>query len=83
MDILADWEIRPHSATFSRMYSSSGENASHAFEVFWWLHVILVLGFLNYLPFSKHLHVITSVPNVYFSNPLDKRAQLATYRLGG
>lgn len=37
-------------------------------EVFWWTHIVLVLGFLNYLPYSKHLHVLTSIPNVYFSS---------------
>jgi len=35
---------------------------------FWWTHIILVLGFLNYLPYSKHLHVLTSIPNVFFSS---------------
>src|SRR5438067_7153062 len=34
---------------------------------FWWSHVLLVLIFLNYLPYSKHLHVVTSLINVYFS----------------
>lgn len=38
------------------------------YEVFWWSHIALVLGFLNYLPYSKHLHVLTSLPNVYFSS---------------
>jgi Fe-S oxidoreductase/nitrate reductase gamma subunit len=38
------------------------------YEIFWWAHVLLVLVFLNYLPYSKHLHVITSLINVYFSN---------------
>ncbi len=37
-------------------------------EVFWWLHALLVLGFLNYLPFSKHLHVVVSLPNTFLSN---------------
>ena len=32
------------------------------------LEYVLVLGFLNFLPYSKHFHVITSIPNVYFSN---------------
>ena len=36
--------------------------------VFWWAHVVILLVFLNYLPYSKHLHVITSLINVYFSN---------------
>jgi Fe-S oxidoreductase len=34
----------------------------------WWAHVLLVLFFLNYLPYSKHLHVVTSLFNVFFSN---------------
>ena len=33
----------------------------------WWLHLMMVLAFLNYLPFSKHLHVIFAFPNTYFS----------------
>lgn len=37
-------------------------------NVSWWTHALLVLGFLNYLPFSKHLHVIVSLPNTYLSN---------------
>ncbi|MDA0987037.1 MAG: (Fe-S)-binding protein [Bacteroidetes bacterium] len=37
-------------------------------QIFWWSHIILVLGFLNYLPNSKHLHILTSIPNVFFTN---------------
>jgi nitrate reductase gamma subunit len=33
----------------------------------WWIHITLVLLFLNVLPYSKHFHVIMSVPNVFFS----------------
>ena len=33
-----------------------------------WIHAVLLLAFLNYLPYSKHLHVITSLPNTFFSN---------------
>ena len=35
---------------------------------FWWMHALLILTFLNYLPYSKHLHVVTSLINVYLSN---------------
>ncbi|HKN67227.1 MAG TPA: (Fe-S)-binding protein [Gemmatimonadaceae bacterium] len=42
--------------------------ALNAQRLFWWAHVFLVLIFLNYLPYSKHLHVVTSLINVYFSN---------------
>ena len=38
------------------------------FQIFWWTHALLILAFLNYLPYSKHLHVATSLINVYFSN---------------
>jgi Fe-S oxidoreductase len=36
-------------------------------RVFVWSHVLIVLGFLAYLPKSKHLHIITAAPNVYFA----------------
>ena len=43
--------------------------AAHgAARVFWWAHALLILVFLNYLPYSKHLHVVSSLINVYFSN---------------
>ena len=35
--------------------------------VFWWGHIIIILVFLNYLPYSKHFHVVTSLLNVYLS----------------
>ncbi|MBC6700333.1 4Fe-4S dicluster domain-containing protein [Hymenobacter puniceus] len=42
--------------------------ALHVLErVGWWAHIIGILLFLNYLPSSKHLHIITAFPNVYFS----------------
>lgn len=34
----------------------------------WWFHILGVLAFLNYLPYSKHLHIILAFPNTYFSN---------------
>lgn len=33
----------------------------------WWLHVLVVFAFLNYLPLSKHLHILLAFPNTYFS----------------
>ncbi len=36
---------------------------------FWWLHIIGILAFLNYLPISKHLHIILAFPNTYFYEP--------------
>jgi len=50
------------------------ESAGTWFHVFFWGHMLMVLGFLNYLPYSKHLHVITSTFNVYFSDLTSKGA---------
>ena len=33
----------------------------------WWIHIIGILAFLNYLPYSKHLHIILAFPNAYFA----------------
>ena len=37
-------------------------------EAFWWLHIIGILIFMNYLYFSKHLHILLAFPNTYFAN---------------
>jgi len=34
----------------------------------WWFHIIGILAFLNYLPYSKHFHILLAFPNVYYSN---------------
>ncbi len=34
----------------------------------WWLHIIGILIFLNYLYFSKHLHILLAFPNTYFAD---------------
>jgi heterodisulfide reductase subunit C len=38
----------------------------------WWLHIVGIFAFLNYLPYSKHLHIILAFPNAYFSRLLPK-----------
>ncbi len=35
-------------------------------NVFWWIHAIVLLSFLNYLPYSKHMHILTAIPNSFF-----------------
>ncbi len=41
----------------------------------WWFHILGIFAFLNYLPYSKHLHIILAFPNVYFSK-LEPKGQL-------
>jgi heterodisulfide reductase subunit C len=36
----------------------------------WWLHIIGIFAFLNYLPYSKHLHILLAFPNAYYSRLL-------------
>ena len=38
----------------------------------WWIHIIGIFAFLNYLPYSKHLHIILAFPNAYYAklNPM-------------
>ncbi len=67
--IIGEYEIRPISAFLSpSIFNSNSNAAQNAYEIFWWAHIVLVLGFLNFLPYSKHLHVLTSIPNTFFAN---------------
>jgi heterodisulfide reductase subunit C len=40
----------------------------------WWGHIAMVFAFLNYLPYSKHFHIVLAFPNTYFSN-LEKKGK--------
>ncbi len=53
------------SVMFTPLFSNS--NAALVFNVFWWGHVLIIFSFMNYLPYSKHFHIVTSLPNVYLS----------------
>ncbi len=37
-------------------------------RIAWWMHIVGVLAFLNYLPYSKHLHIILGFPNSYYGS---------------
>lgn len=41
------------------------------YEIFYWIHILTILGFLIYIPGSKHLHLLAAVPNV-FLKPLER-----------
>lgn len=51
------------------IFSGLSEGVLHAIErIGWWGHILGVLGFIIYLPYSKHLHILLAFPNVYFSS---------------
>ncbi|MBL0334235.1 MAG: (Fe-S)-binding protein [Chitinophagaceae bacterium] len=45
--------------------------SDHGLEILergsWWLHIVGIFAFLNYLPYSKHLHIILAFPNAYYA----------------
>lgn len=45
-------------------------------QIGWWGHIIMVFVFLNYLPYSKHLHIVLAFPNTYYSN-LEKKGKFS------
>ena len=46
----------------------SQEGLHTAERIFWWGHILGILAFLNYLPFSKHFHIILAFPNTWYAN---------------
>jgi ferredoxin len=55
-------------SNFTSIFSGMSDSALVGLERgCWWLHIIGVFLFLNYLPYSKHLHIVLAFPNAYYS----------------
>lgn len=55
------------------LFSGLSEGTIHMIErSAWWLHILGILVFLNYLYFSKHLHILLAFPNTYFGKVVPK-----------
>ena len=51
------------------LFDGFSPEAIHAIErTSWWIHILGILVFLNYLFYSKHLHILLAFPNTYFAN---------------
>ena len=51
------------------LFDGFNENTIHLIErSAWWVHIIGILIFLNYLYYSKHLHILLAFPNTYYAN---------------
>ncbi|WP_282143231.1 (Fe-S)-binding protein [Cellulophaga baltica] len=49
------------------LFDAMSEGSLHMIErTAWWIHIIGILVFLNYLYFSKHLHILLAFPNTYY-----------------
>ena len=65
----------PISSIIAPLFSGMSEGSLIFIERFcWWLHIIGIFAFLNYLPYSKHLHIVLAFPNTYYSN-LDEKGK--------
>ena len=59
----------PVSQFIAPMFNGMNEGGVFVLErAAWWLHIIGILIFLNYLYFSKHLHILLAFPNTYFAD---------------
>ncbi len=66
----------PVSQFIAPIFDGMSNEAVYMLErTFWWLHIIIILIFLNYLYFSKHLHILLAFPNTYFAD-LNAKGQL-------
>jgi Fe-S oxidoreductase/nitrate reductase gamma subunit len=81
----------PAGSLASAVYSGLGLSAGTVAllgQAGFWIHLLLILVFLNFLPFGKHFHIITALPNVYLRSlppasaalrKLDLEAENASY----
>lgn len=61
--------ILPISSMFSGFTQNLSEFSLHITERFaWWTHFAGIILFLNYVPFSKHFHIIMAFPNTWYAN---------------
>ncbi|MES2277128.1 MAG: (Fe-S)-binding protein [Bacteroidota bacterium] len=58
----------PISSLIAPILPSSPEALEALERGCWWFHIIGILAFLNYLPYSKHFHILLAFPNTYYSN---------------
>lgn len=58
----------PVSSWLQNLLTSSVSSLIIIERACWWFHIIGIFAFLNYLPYSKHFHILFAFPNTYFSN---------------
>jgi ferredoxin len=69
---ISSWLLVP---LYNQVFNLSDSTLILFERMCWWFHIIGIFAFLNYLPISKHFHIILAFPNTYFSN-LKAKGQL-------
>ena len=68
----------PVSSFLVPLFDSFSTSTVYVLErVFWWSHILGILFFLNYLYYSKHLHILLAFPNTYYSNLEEKESSVS------
>ena len=91
-ELAADWAADPtmahasHGAIISGLVARalsplSTASAHHGATMAYWLHVVILLTFLNYLPYSKHIHLLGALPNIATRNRSERRMDLPKINL--
>lgn len=57
----------PVSSLIAPLLSNNADTLVITERVCWWVHIVGILAFLNYLPYSKHFHILLAFPNTYYS----------------
>lgn len=66
----------PVSSVVASLMSNLSSESLVSIERFcWWFHILGILAFLNYVPYSKHFHIFLSFPNTWYSN-LENKGRL-------
>jgi Fe-S oxidoreductase len=79
--IFSDARYLPVSAAVGKIFNLealSPAAARAAFEAAYWIHVLTILGFLVYIPGSKHLHLLAAAPNIFLKPLARPRAMIKT-----
>jgi heterodisulfide reductase subunit C len=58
----------PVSSLIAPIISNNADTLTVIERACWWFHIIGILAFLNYLPYSKHFHILLAFPNTWYSN---------------
>jgi Fe-S oxidoreductase len=72
----------PISAQVGLLGWSFGKDNAHLIsQIAYWMHVVIVLAFGNYLPYSKHIHLLGSAPNIAHANLSERKLDLPKMNL--
>ncbi len=58
----------PIGSLFAPLLPAKAETLVVIERACWWFHIVGILAFLNYLPYSKHFHILLAFPNTWYSN---------------